>query len=352
LIQSTQTFDRIGGKSGIIDPMSSAAQSSEPKDGRRVERALIIAVVLNSALALGQILVGFVTHSLAVAADAAHQFVDVLALVISLVSLRAVSRSPSTKRTYGLRRGDSLGAHTSSILLLLSVGWIAIEAIKRLVHPEAVQPFPMIVVGAIGLVINGSSALLLARSGAGHNHGHGNGHGHVDNSGEAHHHGEDHTESHAESLGARAAQLHLITDAAGSLLVLLTGVVMAVRRVDRLDPIASLLLCALVVGPAVRLLRQSGNVLLDSVPETLNLESVSQSIAKTEGVVSVHHVHVWSLGLGAHALSAHIELDGEATIHDGQLVIDCVSSMLSESFSIRHATLQIECHPCLDPVHS
>ena len=134
-------------------------------------RALVLAIALNGALTVGQIVVGIASHSLAVAADAAHQFVDVIALTIAYIAIRATEKPPSQKRTYGLLRSDALGALSSSILLLLSVGWIAIEAVRRLFEPEVVRPTPMIIIGALGALINGASAVLVHRSGARVNHG-------------------------------------------------------------------------------------------------------------------------------------------------------------------------------------
>ena len=308
----------------------------------KATRALAISVGLNAALTVAQIVVGVASHSLAVAADAAHQFVDVIALTIAYFSLKASTLPASPRRTYGFRRSDSMGALTSSLLLLLSVGWIAIEAIRRIFTPETVRPWPMIVIGAVGMVVNGASAFLVHRSESGT-------HAHVHN--DADHGPADHADR-GHSLSTRAARLHLLTDALGSFVVLSTGVILTVREIRGIDPIASLLLCALIVPAALRLLRTSSDVLLDSVPNHLDLGAINEAIGATEGVRNVHHVHLWSLGLGMHALSAHIEVEGEATVHATQTIVDQLNARLSAGFGIEHTTLQLECHPCESPVHA
>lgn len=312
---------------------------------KKATRALAITVGLNAALTIAQIVVGVASHSLAVAADAAHQFVDVIALTIAYFSLKASALPASPKRTYGFRRSDSIGALTSSLLLLLSVGWIGIEAIRRLFAPEIVRPWPMIVIGAVGMVVNGTSAFVVHRSeSSADNHGHDS------------HAGHDSHDSHAghdsHSLSTRAARLHLLTDALGSLVVLCTGVMLTFRDVRVIDPIASLLLCALVIPATLRLIRTSSDVLLDSVPDHLDLGAINEAISATTGVRDVHHVHLWSLGLGTHALSAHIEVDGEETVHATQTIVDQLNAKLSAGFGIEHTTLQLECHPCENPVHA
>lgn len=302
-----------------------------------VSHALIISIGLNATLTAGQIIVGVLSHSLAVAADAAHQFVDVVALTIAYVSVRASARPPTPKRTYGMRRSDSISALTSSLLLLLSVGWIAVEALRRLAAPQAVRPGPMIAIGALGVAVNGMSAFLVHRSAE-------------PDRKQLGHSGHDHS-GHDHSLSTRAARLHLVTDALGSLVVLASGVIITYRQLDRIDPIASLVLCVLIVPAALRLVRTSGDVLMDSVPAHLDSAVICAAIEEVHGVRNVHHVHIWSLGLGMHALSAHVEVDGEATVHATQLIIDRLNNALSTNFGIDHTTLQIECHPCEDPTH-
>lgn len=317
----------------------------------KTQRALVVAIALNTALAAGQIVVGLLTRSLAVAADAAHQFVDVIALCVSLLALRATLRPASERRTYGLRRSDAIGALTSSLLLLLSVAWIAYEAVRRLLHPTPVTAGPMIVIGLVGLLINGSSAWLVHRSGADDGHGHAHAeHNHAEHDQAGHGH-DDHPAS-GLSLSARAAWLHLLGDAVGSLIVLVTGVVLTVRRLDRLDSVASLLLCALIIPSTIRLLRQAADVLLDTVPRHLDVNDITQAISETDGVLAVHHLHVWSLGFGENALSAHVEVDGETSVHASQEVINRINAVVTQRFAIGHTTLQVECHPCVDPVHS
>ena len=314
----------------------------------KATRALALSVGLNTALTVAQIVVGIASHSLAVAADAAHQFVDVIALTIAYFSLKASALPASSRRTYGFRRSDSMGALTSSLLLLLSVGWIAIEAIRRIFTPETVRPWPMIVIGAVGMVVNGASAFLVHRSESG---AHAHVHSDAGHAGHADHADPGHANQH-HSLSTRAARLHLLTDALGSFVVLATGVILTIREIQGIDPIASLLLCALIVPATLRLVRTSSDVLLDSVPNHLDLDAINEAIGATEGVRNVHHVHLWSLGLGTHALSAHIEVEGEATVHATQTIVDQLNAKLAAGFGIEHTTLQLECHPCESPVHA
>jgi cobalt-zinc-cadmium efflux system protein len=310
-------------------------------------RSLGLAAALNASMGVAQVIVGFATGSMAVLADAAHQWVDVVGLLLAFVAMLVVRRPISTRRTFGWTRVDALAAHISTLLLLGSLLWIGIESVKRLLAPQPAEGGWVIVIGVIGLIVNTAGAVMLG--GHQHHHSHDHDHSHDHNHSNGPIHEDDH--QHGGSLSIRAARLHLIGDAAGSLVVVMTGIVLSITENTRIDPIASLIICALVMFSAVRLLRQSGNELLDAVPTGLDVSEVTAALQSVTGIHDVHHLHAWSMGAGRYAVSAHIEVDGDRTAHDTQTVITAARTMVRDRFGIGHATFQPECHRCEEPVH-
>jgi cobalt-zinc-cadmium efflux system protein len=175
----------------------------------------------------------------------------------------------------------------------------------------------VVVIGSLGLIVNVASAGALAR------HTHGN-------------------------MNLRGAFWHLFTDALGSLGVIVAGAGVALFGADWLDPAASLVIAVLVIAAAWHLLRDASRVLLEAVPANLDVTAVRDALASEAGVEAVHHLHLWTAGSEQAALSAHVVLGGPLSLHDAQLRAGELKRMLAAEFGIEHATLEVECHACLD----
>lgn len=284
----------------------------------RARSALMLALGLNVLLLAAELVGGFVFDSLTLLADAAHAVTDVVALVIAIAAQLLVTRAGSARHTYGLRRAEALGAQASSLLLLVAAAWVFIEAGQRLGTPEAVDGGGVIAVAGVALVANAVSAVLLARV-------------------------------HARDLNLRGAFIHMTTDAAASLGAVVAGIVVVAFDAPRADSIASILVGLLVVVSAWKLLRDTTNVLLEGAPRDVDVDAIEHALASQQGVTEVHHLHVWELASDMPAMSVHVVLDGEPTLHDAQAAGDQLKVMLAERFGIEHATLELECHDCAEP---
>lgn len=284
-------------------------------DGTR----LGVAAGANSLFAVVQILVGLAIGSVVVLADAAHQAVDALGLITAFVAVRIARRPASGDWSYGLGKADALGGFVSALLLVVSVAWIVSESIRRLFEPESVDGGGVIVIGLIAIAVNGAGVLLV-------------GHGHGD-----------------EAISLRAARLHLLTDLAGSVVVVLAGVLLVSTDASWIDPVASLLVSVAVLWSTWHLIRSAVGVLLDRSPVDMAALEVAALLSSHADVDVAHHVHVRSLGAGRHTASAHVVVHGETTVHRSQEIVEELGSLVHERFGIEHVTIQIECeHHCAE----
>jgi cobalt-zinc-cadmium efflux system protein len=286
----------------------------------RARRALWVALGANAGLLVAELVGGFAFASLALLADAAHLATDVLGLGVAVVAQLLLARPASGRRTFGLRRAEALGAQVNALLVLGAAVWIVVEAVGRLGSTERVDGAGVLVIAAVAVLVNGASAMVLARSAS-------------------------------RRLNVRAALLHLATDVAGSLAVVVAAVGIVAFGADWLDPVASLLIAALVAWSTWGLLRDTTNVLLEAAPRDVEVRDVEQALFAAPGVEAVHHVHVWEVASDLPALSAHVVLSGAPSLHDAQVRGETLKSMLATRFGITHATLELECHDCDTPSH-
>ena len=283
-------------------------------DARSKRRgALWFALAANASLMVVEIGGGFAFHSLALLSDAVHLLTDVSGLGIALLAIGLQARPITERHTFGLQRAEVLAAQANAFILIAVTIWISVEAAHRLVAPVDVSGAGLAIVAAAGLLVNLSCARLLH-------------------------------EVAGKSLNMRGAFLHVALDAAGSVAALVAGLVIVIWDLPRADPIASLLIGALVLWAAWRLLVDTTHVLLEGTPEGLDAAGVEEAIVAHDGVEGVHHLHLWSLASDVPALSAHVVLAGEMSLHDAQVRGDSVKGMLAERFGIDHATLELECH--------
>jgi cobalt-zinc-cadmium efflux system protein len=271
-----------------------------------------------NAVFLGvEIVGGFVFGSLALLADGAHMVSDVIALAMAYAAVVVATRPPTDRHTFGFGRTEVLVALANGVLLIVSAIAIAVEAIRRLGDPHDIDIAGVLVVGGMGLLVNAGSAKLVAE------HAHGN-------------------------LNMRGALWHLLADALGSVVVILAAAGTAIFGAERLDSIASIIIAVLIVAGAWRLIRDATRVLLEAVPDDIDVPTVRAALAAEDGVEAVHHLHVWTTGSEEAALSAHLVLGGAMTLHDAQVRSGEIKRMLATRFHIDHATLEVECHTCID----
>ncbi len=277
---------------------------------------LVGAASVNAGFAVVQVIVGLALASVAVLADAAHQVVDAVGLGTALAAVLLARRPASEAMSFGWGKADALGGLVSGLLLLASVAWIVAEAIGRLRDPGEVSGGGVIAIGAAGIVVNAGSVVLFG---------------------------------HGSFLSLRAARLHLLTDLAASIIVVVTGVVLLAGGPGEVDPVASLVLSAMVLHATLGLLRTSAHELLDRSPSAVTPEAVRAALVDLHGIQGVHHVHTRPLGGGQVSVTAHVVVDGEQSLHEAQAQIGAVTARLADRLGVAHTTLQLECHACDEP---
>ena len=271
-------------------------------------RAFAIATLANLAYTALEAAYGFLTNSLALLSDALHNFGDVLGLALAWAAAALARRAPTRRHTYGWRRATLLSPLANAVMLVGFSGALVWEAVRRFGAPPEIPAMPVIVVAAIGIAVNLGAAWLM-------------------------HAGQEH------DLNRRAAFLHLLADAGVSLAAVLAGIGMATLGWEWLDPATAVLVSLVVIASAFGLLRESFNAAMDAVPPGIDPADVEAFLAGEVGVTAVHHLHIWRIGAGEIAMTAHL-VRPDAGGHD--VFIDRVTRELDVRFGINHPTLQIE----------
>ncbi len=288
-------------------------------DRRGVQRRVLQRVlVLNAAFLIVEIVGGVAFHSLALVADAAHMVSDVAGLAIALAAQRLLERPATVRHSYGLQRAEVLAAQASGMLLVAVAIWVMIEAARRVGSAPDVVGGGLLAVALAGLCVNVLSAVLLARAGG-------------------------------ESLNMRGAFLHMALDALGSVGAAVAGVAVIAWGATWVDPAVSIAIGVLVLIAAWGLLRDTMVVLLEGAPRGVDSRVVAAALAESPDVVGVHHLHIWNLASDVSALSVHVQLGGEVTLHEAQVTGAELKAMLHDRFGIDHATVELECHACDGP---
>ena len=271
-------------------------------------RAFGIGIALNLAFVVVEAGAGFFGNSMALLADAGHNLSDVLGLALAWAAHFLSQRPPTRRFTYGLQGSSILAALGNAILLLVACGAIAWEAIRRIGDPPEVMGGTMIVVAAIGILINGLTALLFARGRKG-------------------------------DLNIKGAFMHMIADALVSAGVVVAGVLVLYTRLEWIDPITSLIVVIVIVAGTGGLLRDSLGLALNAVPSAIDVEAVSRKLGGLAGVSAVHHLHIWPMSTTANALTAHLVMPGG---HPGDVFLADAAHLVEHEFGIGHATFQVE----------
>src|SRR3954470_905068 len=274
----------------------------------RDRRLLSIALVLILGLMAGEIVAGLVAGSLALLADAGHLLTDAAALGGALVAARLATRPARGPWTFGLGRAEILAAQANGLTLLLVGIWIVYGAVRRLVDPPDVRGGIVLVVALVGIAVNLVATAVLARG-------------------------------DRESLNMRGAFLHIATDLAAFAGTAVAGALVLATGWSRFDPIAGLLVAALLFRSSWSLLRESGRIFLEASPAGIDPDDVARSLAADPDVVEVHDLHVWTVTSGFPALAAHVLVRPGVDCHDARRRLQ---RTLEESFHLHHTTLQVD----------
>ena len=284
-------------------------------------RAFALAIGLNTLFVAIEFIYGFIAHSTALMADAGHNLSDVLGLVLAWGAALLAKSAPKGRYTYGLRGSSILAALGNGLLLMIACGAIALEAVQRFFEPAPVQGMTVSIVAAVGVVINGFSAWLFMAGSKG-------------------------------DLNLRGAYLHMAADAALSLGVVISGLVIMGTGWTWIDPVVSLAIVVVIVLGTWSLLRESVQLSMAAVPPGVDAEAVRDFLGKQAGVKEVHDLHIWAMSTTENALTAHVVMPGG---YPGDRVLDTMVAKLRSDFGIHHCTLQVEegttHHDCVLDAH-
>ena len=274
------------------------------------------AIILTLFTFLAEVAGGIWTNSLALLSDAAHVFLDLFALFLSLAAIKLAAYPASDTRTFGWHRMEVFASFINgSSVFLIAIG-IFYEAWGRLFQPQEVKSVPMFIIAAVGLVMN------LVAAGALHQHTH-------------------------DDLNVRSAFLHVIGDAAASVGVIIGGLVIYFTRWYVLDAVISIGIGGVIFWGSWRVIRESVHILLEGVPRGMTIAEVTDTIRGVEGVNDVHHLNIWTICSHILALSAHIDVDPENKPEQAE-VLRRIEDILLDRYHISHTTLQVECTMCIE----
>jgi cobalt-zinc-cadmium efflux system protein len=276
--------------------------------GEGNRRALALVLALTAGFTVVEIVGGLLTGSLALLADAGHMLSDNLSLGLALFAAWLAQRPAPPNKSFGYRRGEILAALANGVTLVAVSIWVFVEAYSRLKEPPEVLGGPMLVVAALGLLVNAAGAIILYRSGG-------------------------------ESLNVQGAMRHVFADALGSVGAIVAAAVIILTGWRYADPLISVAIGFLILGSSWKLLKDSTNILLEATPPDLDAAEVGQKMASAEGIVEVHDLHIWTITSGFPALSAHVLVGRHEDCHARRRELE---DILAREYGISHTTLQVD----------
>ncbi|WP_245665002.1 cation diffusion facilitator family transporter [Actinoplanes subtropicus] len=271
-------------------------------------RWLTVALVLLGVFMAGEVVAGLIAHSLALLSDAAHMLTDAGGIVLALVAIRLAARPPAGGFTFGLMRAEILSAQANGLTMLILAVWLAIEAVRRLVHPPAVTGGLVLVTALIGIVFNVTASWAIGRA-------------------------------NRTSLNVEGAFQHVVNDLYAFVATAIAGLIVLLTGFARADAIATLIVVGLMVKAGLGLIRESGKIFLEAAPSGIDPPALGTRLTGVEGVEEVHDLHVWQITSGRPALSAHV------LVAEG---LDChairgeIERLLRADYHITHSTLQVD----------
>ena len=280
-----------------------------------LHKNLKLAIILTSIIFFLELAGGILSNSLALLSDSAHVFMDVVALLLSYGAIRISARPSNSSMTFGFHRFEIFAALINGITIIGIAIFIFYEAYLRILDPPEVKGAEVLVVATIGLVVNTWVALKM--------------HGHPD-------------------LNIKSAYLHVIGDALASVAVIAGAVIILLTGENRIDSVLSILIGAILLYGAFRLVIGSMRILLEFAPKHVDTDTLSREILEIDGVRGMHDIHIWSICSNIHAMSAHVLVD-RIHVQQTEALIRDISKILRDRFNIMHTTLQFECAEC-EPV--
>ena len=273
-------------------------------------RMFLVGIALNLGFVAVEAVFGFTANSMALLSDAGHNLSDVLGLAVAWAGGLMAKSGPSPRFTYGLKKASILAALVNALFLLVAVGAIGAEAVRRLFHPSPTQGETVMIVAAVGIAVNGITAFLFSRGGQ-------------------------------RDINIRGAFLHMAADALVSIAVVFAGLVILWTGEQWVDPVMSLAVAVVILWGSIGLLKESVWMSLAGVPSGIDVDQVELALARLEGVDAVHDLHIWPLSTTETALTAHI-VTPQADYPDA--LLESARRLLHDEFRIEHCTIQVERH--------
>ncbi len=290
--------------------------SHEHKHDHRADslKGLKWTLVLTALLMLVEFLGGWLSGSLALVSDAGHMLTDVLALGLSLLAIRFATTPANAKKTYGFYRLEILAALLNGVTLIVLSGYIFYEAWQRFSSPTEIKSGLMIIVALAGLAVNIAGFFVLRASSK-------------------------------NNLNVRGAFLHVVGDLLSSVAVIIGGFIIRFTGWLLIDPVLSVLIGIMILKGAYGIVKESVDILLEAAPAGIESAEIEKALSRIKGIKALHHLHVWSLSSGIHALSAHVQIEDQMTSQSDALLAG-IQELLEHKFGILHTTIQFECTEC------
>jgi cobalt-zinc-cadmium efflux system protein len=278
-----------------------------------VQRILKISLALTALYIAATSFYGLRAHSLALLSEAGHNLSDFAALALSFIAVFLQTRPATDERTFGYQRAGVLAGFVNAAGLMVLAGWIAIDAIGRLLHPVAVEPHLMMAVAAAGVMMNGLMAGLLWRF--------------------------------SGDVNIRSVFVHMLGDTVSTAAVIVGGLLIALTGQQWIDPVLSLIISGLILWSSYGIVRETLHILLEGTPRGVELGEIRSAIGGVLGVVDVHDLHVWSLASQSHALASHVQVE-EMSLAECEELLGRINHQLRDHFGIHHTTIQLEVTAC------
>lgn len=275
---------------------------------------LIITMLLNFIITIAEIIGGIISGSLSLISDALHNFSDGIAVIISYFAIQVKKKPNTAKHTFGFKRAEILAALINSAVLVAISFYLFYESVIRLSNPQEVEGGLMTLVASIGLIANVIGTLLLKRDSG-------------------------------SSLNIKSAYLHLLSDAVSSAAVIVGGIAIYFFKVYWLDPILTILISIYVLKESFEILTNTVHVLMEGTPSNISIDKVKELVEQIDGVVDIHHLHIWTVGEDDIHLEAHINIINMMTT-ESDLIRAKVGKLLHDNFDVHHSTIQFECEAC------
>jgi cobalt-zinc-cadmium efflux system protein len=289
---------------------------SDDRSYSSTQSSMLIVLSITALVMIAEIIGGLLANSLALLSDAGHMLTDILALGLTIVAMRFAQKSPTASKTFGFYRLEILAAFFNGILLFFISFYIFYEAYQRLVHPEEIKGFFMLVVAAIGLLANGVGIVILRKSAL-------------------------------RNLNVKSAFFHIVGDTISSGGVIVGGLVILYTGWNLVDPLIGIFIGMLILRGAYSLVRESIDIFLEATPKDIDVEKMLSDLHKIEGIKDIHHLHLWAITSGIYAMSAHVLIKDLLVSRSAQILNE-IEELLQGKYSMEHTTIQFESESCGD----